>query len=421
MVSLTFSDVTKRFAGRTVIGHLSAELAGGTVTAVTGANGSGKSTLLKLAAKLLLPDEGKIVAKDGGQALSKASYRSRIGIVTPEFHAYPKLTARENLDFFLGFRRAAPLTAMQYEQLLARVGLSADVIDGKYVEHFSTGMKKRLHLAILLASEADIWLLDEPGANLDDAWCAGRHARPPMRGNSCCSRRMTEKRRWWQMHASLYRAIESVFRKEARISLRSRSSWLVVLMFALTTLSCVSLLMQGDTLAPRLAASMLWVILFFSLLAGAGRGFADEEQAGTLMALQVYGSSQAVLFGKGLFMAVLLFALSLLIVPMYLVLMDTSVSSWPAFLLTLLGGTYGMAMAGTLLSALMSGAKVQGGLLSILMLPVLLPILLPAIVLTASCFAGEAVHMSYLVGIALYDAIMTLAASLLFDFLWYED
>ena len=56
------------------------------------------------------------------------------------------------------------------------------------------------------------------------------------------------------MHASLYRAIESVFRKEARISLRSRSSWLVVLMFALTTLSCVSLLMQGDTLAPRLDA-----------------------------------------------------------------------------------------------------------------------------------------------------------------------
>ena len=169
MVSLTFSDVTKRFAGRTVIGQLSAELAGGTVTAVTGANGSGKSTLLKLAAKLLLPDEGKIVAKDGGQALSKASYRSRIGIVTPEFHAYPKLTARENLAFFLGFRRAAPLTAMQYEQLLARVGLSADVIDGKYVEHFSTGMKKRLHLAILLASEADIWLLDEPGATLDAA------------------------------------------------------------------------------------------------------------------------------------------------------------------------------------------------------------------------------------------------------------
>lgn len=101
------------------------------------------------------------------------------------------------------------------------------------------------------------------------------------------------------------------------------------------------------------------------------------------MALSVYGSSQAVLFGKGLFMAVLLFALSLL-------------------------------------SALMAGARAQNGLLSILMLPVLLPILLPAIVLTAGCFTGD-VNGSYLVGMFLYDAIMTIAASLLFDFFWYED
>ena len=223
------------------------------------------------------------------------------------------------------------------------------------------------------------------------------------------------------MQVSLYRAVEAVFRKEALISLRSRASWLVVLMFALTTLSCVSLLMQGDVLSPRLAAAMLWVILFFSLLSGAGHGFADEEQEGTLMALSVYGSPQAVLFGKGIFMAVLLFALSLLIVPVYLVLMDIPVFSVLLLFAVLLAGTYGMAMAGTLLSALMVGAKAQNGLLAILMLPVLLPILLPAIVLTAGCFSGEAARISYLVGMLLYDGIMTLAASLLFDFLWYED
>ena len=167
MVSLTFSDVTKRFGGRTVIEGLSATLAGGTVTAVTGANGSGKSTLLKMAAKLLLPDAGKIVARDGEQELCKASYRSRLAIVTPEFHSYPKLTARENLDFFLSFRRAEALSDALYEQLLERVGLAPRAVDGKMVEQFSTGMKKRLHFAILLASEADVWLLDEPGANLD--------------------------------------------------------------------------------------------------------------------------------------------------------------------------------------------------------------------------------------------------------------
>ena len=169
MVSLMFSEVTKRFGDRTVVEGFSASFAGGAITAVTGANGSGKSTLLKMAAKLLLPDAGKIVAKDGEQELCKASYRSRIAIVTPEFHAYPKLTARENLDFFLSFRRAEVISDALYEQLLERVGLEPKAVDGKLVEHFSTGMRKRLHFAILMASEADVWLLDEPGANLDAA------------------------------------------------------------------------------------------------------------------------------------------------------------------------------------------------------------------------------------------------------------
>ena len=169
MVSLMFSEVTKRFGGRAVIDGFSASFAGGMVTAVTGANGSGKSTLLKMAAKLLLPDAGQIVARDGGQELCKAAYRSRIAIVTPEFHAYPKLTARENLDFFLRFRRAEGISDAFYEQLLARVGLEPQAVAGKVVEQFSTGMRKRLHFAILLASEADVWLLDEPGANLDAA------------------------------------------------------------------------------------------------------------------------------------------------------------------------------------------------------------------------------------------------------------
>ena len=233
MVSLTFSDVTKRFGGRTVIEGLSATLAGGTVTAVTGTNGSGKSTLLKMAAKLLLPDAGKIVARDGEQELCKASYRSRLAIVTPEFHAYPKLTARENLDFFLSFRRAEALSDALYEQLLERVGLAPGAVDGKMVEQFSMSP---VPISMLWAAR----------------WCAGRHASQLMGASSCCSRRMTEKRRRRPMHASLYRAVEAVFCKEARISLRSRSSWLVVLMFALTTLSCVSLLMQGDVLSPRL-------------------------------------------------------------------------------------------------------------------------------------------------------------------------
>ena len=171
MLKLVFSDVTKQFAGRKGIEHLNAEVQSGSITIVKGTNGSGKSTLLKMAAKLLLPDVGKVTAKvmdDGGeQELRKEAYRRRLALVTPDFHVYPKLTARENLDFFLGFRRTEPLDDAEYHSLLQKVGLEEAAVAGKYAEHFSTGMKKRLHLAILLGSGADIWLLDEPGANLD--------------------------------------------------------------------------------------------------------------------------------------------------------------------------------------------------------------------------------------------------------------
>lgn len=161
MMRLIFSDVTKSFAGRRVIDRVRAEAHSGSITAVTGANGSGKSTLL------LLPDEGRVIVKDGEQELRRETYRQRLALVTPDFHVYPKLTARENLDFFLGFRRQVPLKEEEYLSLLQRVGLSAEAVKGKYAGHFSTGMKKHLHMAILLGAGADIWLLDEPGANLD--------------------------------------------------------------------------------------------------------------------------------------------------------------------------------------------------------------------------------------------------------------
>lgn len=118
MMRLIFSDVTKSFAGRRVIDRVRAEAHSGSITAVTGANGSGKSTLLRLAAKLLLPDEGRVIVKDGEQELRRETYRQRLALVTPDFHVYPKLTARENLDFFLGFRRQVPLKEEEYLSLL---------------------------------------------------------------------------------------------------------------------------------------------------------------------------------------------------------------------------------------------------------------------------------------------------------------
>jgi heme exporter protein B len=92
-----------------------------------------------------------------------------------------------------------------------------------------------------------------------------------------------------------------MFRKELTLGLRFKAAWGAMFMFALTTLACVSLALQGGQLEPELAAALLWIILFFASMAGADRGFADEDTAGTLLTLKLYGGAQPVLWGKMLY------------------------------------------------------------------------------------------------------------------------
>ncbi|BAL83825.1 putative heme ABC transporter permease protein [Selenomonas ruminantium subsp. lactilytica TAM6421] len=223
------------------------------------------------------------------------------------------------------------------------------------------------------------------------------------------------------MKSSLWEATKLVFRKELIMGLRFKASWMAMFMFALTTLACVSLALQGGQLEPKLAAALLWIIIFFASMAGADRSFADEDMAGTLLTLKLYGGAQPVLWGKMLYSFFLLALLSLFIAPLFLVLSGVEAILAGVFVLTLLLGVAGLAAAGTLLAALTTGARVKNGLFAVLMLPVILPVFLPAIFLTAGAFEGSEPSLSYLGGMALYDALLAVGASVLFDYLWYED
>ena len=223
------------------------------------------------------------------------------------------------------------------------------------------------------------------------------------------------------MQQSIWQGIKLVFIKELTAGLRFKAAWAAMFMFALTTLACVSMALQGGAVEPRLLAALLWVCLFFAAMAGADRVFADEDTAGTLLTLRIFGPSQAVLLGKMLYTLFLLVLLAMFITPLFLLLMDVTVAAPLVLLGTVLLGCTGIAAAGTLIAALTTGASVHGGLFSILMLPVILPVFLPAISLTAGAFGSGGIAGSYLGGMALYDLILLVGASILFDYLWYED
>lgn len=165
MLEIRLNGVGQVFEGREVLHDLTCVVRSGQITAIAGANGSGKSTLLRLAARLMIPTRGTIETLRDGTAVRGAEYRTMLAMATPEMALYTRLTVRENLVFLRGVRGLSTEDAVLHE-LLARVGLAADVLP-RPAGQLSTGMRQRVRLAVLFGSDADVWLLDEPGLALD--------------------------------------------------------------------------------------------------------------------------------------------------------------------------------------------------------------------------------------------------------------
>lgn len=214
-----------------------------------------------------------------------------------------------------------------------------------------------------------------------------------------------------------FEQVAAVVRKDFVVGLRRRATFAAMMMFALTTVAVLSLSTGGAVLELKFSVALLWTVIFFAASAGISGTFDDEAQAGTLSTLKLYADTQAILFGKMLYVLLSLAALTIFILPIFLILFDVAVENFPLLLATILFGLVGLSAAGTLTAALTTSATVKGGLFPILLFPITLPIFLPAIQLTEIACAGGAVDSSLLVVMAVFDLILITAASILFDYL----
>lgn len=163
-MKVVLENISKAFGAKLLFEHINAELDTGRCLVVTGNNGSGKSTLLKIVAGLMKPSSGSIRFYSGNQ-VNQQVLQGTVGMVSPEMAMYPALTGLENVLFWTKLRGLA-ITEAKASELCCYVGLSGN--ERCRVEHYSTGMKQRLKLAVLLALNPPVWLLDEPSANLDE-------------------------------------------------------------------------------------------------------------------------------------------------------------------------------------------------------------------------------------------------------------
>ncbi len=170
---LSAASLRLAYGERTVVDGLDVELPPGAATAIVGANGCGKSTLLRALARLLVPTAGRVLLDgDDLRRLPSKEVARTLGLLpqsptAPEGIAAADLVGRGRHPHQ---RLLARWSERDYEvvaEALEATG-TADLAD-RAVDELSGGQRQRVWIAMALAQETDILLLDEPTTFLDVA------------------------------------------------------------------------------------------------------------------------------------------------------------------------------------------------------------------------------------------------------------
>ncbi len=134
----------------------------GTILNIIGDNSSGKTTLLKTLATLNDGFEQSLYYNNINILDCFEKYRSLISYMGHDSFLFEDLTVIENLEFWAKIHGR--------ELTIAPVSMVFDLYTffDKKIKHLSAGTRKKILLTILLLSNSNIWLLDEPFSNLDD-------------------------------------------------------------------------------------------------------------------------------------------------------------------------------------------------------------------------------------------------------------
>jgi iron complex transport system ATP-binding protein len=170
---LRADGVSLGYDGRAVVEQLDLAVADGAVTVIVGPNACGKSTLLRALARLLRPTDGHVIL-DGEviQSLPTKEVARRLGLlpqtpIAPEGITVVDLVARGRSPHQKLFQQWSSGDERAVQQALSAT--STVELAGRTVDELSGGQRQRVWIAMAIAQETELLLLDEPTTFLDIA------------------------------------------------------------------------------------------------------------------------------------------------------------------------------------------------------------------------------------------------------------
>jgi ABC-2 type transport system ATP-binding protein len=163
MTAIKTDALTKRFGEDVLaVDGLDLEVHEGEVFGFLGPNGAGKSTTINMVLGFLQPTAGSVGVLGMDVAGDSLAIRQRIGLLPEGYEPYENLTGREHVQSAIHAKDADD----DPDELLDRVGLDPDDAR-RAASEYSTGMAKRMSLAVALVGNPELIILDEPSTGLD--------------------------------------------------------------------------------------------------------------------------------------------------------------------------------------------------------------------------------------------------------------
>lgn len=156
MARIEINNLTKNFGDLTALDDVTVSLEQGQIVGLLGPNGSGKTTLIKILNGLLQPTSGGVTIN----GIAPGVETKKVVAYLPDRNALPDyMTASQLMDIYEDFDR------LRAEAMVDDLGINRK----QTMKKMSKGTKEKLQLCLVMARQAEVYLLDEPIGGVDPA------------------------------------------------------------------------------------------------------------------------------------------------------------------------------------------------------------------------------------------------------------